>query len=134
MNMSPQEREETILGLLEAVGDDPKKRAEMELIIAQLPAMEDEKQRAQNRYGAKVVSNLKHMVQEDEIAKARETAQNHMPSSWEFFVENQEAILEATIASGQLSDEEVELFKSDKKIWLQTLRKIWEDTSKKQEL
>ena len=130
MGMSPEEREETIQGLLEAVGDDPQKRAEMEALIAALPAMEAE----QAKRGTQQ-SNLKQMVQDDELAKAREDAREHLNGTpWSFFLENEAAILEATIASGQLSAEDIALFKTDKQMWLKQLRVIWEDAAKQQEL
>lgn len=130
MAMSPQEREETILNLLEAVGDDPVKRAEMELIIAKLPALEEEQLER-----SELASTLKQMVSDDEVRKARATARKHLDgTSWEFFVENQAAILETTVASGKLSPAEVKLFKNDKEVWMSQLRVIWEDITKKQEL
>ncbi|KAL7457245.1 hypothetical protein ACHAWC_008763 [Mediolabrus comicus] len=117
MAMSPEEREITIHNLLEAVGDDPKARAEMELIISKLPALEAE-QAAGN-----------------EFAKAKHNAKKQLDgTSWEFFVENQDAILEATIAGGQLSAEDTALFKTNKKAWLKQLRVIWEDVVQNQEL
>jgi hypothetical protein len=128
MAMSPEEREITIHNLLEAVGDDPKARAEMELIISKLPALE-----AEQVSGSE--SNLKKLIQEDEFAKAKHNAKKQLDgTSWEFFVENQDAILEATIAGGQLSAEDAALFKTDKKAWLKQLRVIWEDVVQNQEL
>ena len=69
MGMSPEEREDTIRGLLESVGDDPKARAEMELIISKLPALD-----AEQVAGGKLASDLKQMVQDDQVAKARQNA------------------------------------------------------------
>ncbi|KAL7434244.1 hypothetical protein ACHAXM_003963 [Skeletonema potamos] len=130
MGMSPEEREDTIRGLMEAVGDDPKARAEMELIISKLPALD-----AEQVDGGKQASSLKQMVQGDEFAKARQDAKRKLDgTSWEFFLENQEAILEATIAGGQLRPEDAALFKTDKKAWLKQLRVIWEDVAKREEL
>mmetsp|Transcript_31978 Transcript_31978/g.54572 ORF Transcript_31978/g.54572 Transcript_31978/m.54572 type:complete len:181 (+) Transcript_31978:74-616(+) len=130
MGMSPEEREDTIRGLMEAVGDDPKARAEMELIISKLPALTEEQVA-----GGKLKSSLKQMIQDDEFARARQDAKRQIGGTkWEFFLENEEAILEATIASGQLSAEDAALFKTDKKAWLKQLRVIWEDVAKREEL
>ena len=130
MGMSPEEREETIRGLMEAVGDDPKARAEMELIISKLPALD-----AEQVSGGKLASSLKQMVQDDEFAKARQNAKKQLDgTSWEFFLENEEAILEATLAGGQLRPEDAALFKTDKDAWLKQLRVIWEDVAKREEL
>ncbi|KAL3911519.1 MAG: hypothetical protein SGARI_001608 [Bacillariaceae sp.] len=122
MAMSAQEREDTIQKLLDAVQDDPKAVAEMELLISKLPALEKEQVSSK--------SNLKELVHDDELAKARQDAKQQMGgTSWEFFLENQEVILEATIAGGQLRPEDVALFKSDKSAWLKQLRLIWEDAT-----
>ena len=130
MGMSPEEREDTIQGLLEAVGDDPKARAEMELIISKLPALE-----AEQVAGGKLASSLKQMVHDDELAKAKQQAKQQMGGvSWEFFLKNEEAILEATINGGQLRPEDVALFKTDKNAWLKQLRVMWEDVAKRDEL
>mmetsp|Transcript_25494 Transcript_25494/g.40026 ORF Transcript_25494/g.40026 Transcript_25494/m.40026 type:complete len:182 (-) Transcript_25494:120-665(-) len=132
MGMSPEEREDTIRGLLETVGDDPKARAEMELIISKLPALEAEQVADGD---GKLASSLKQMVQDDELAKARQNAKKQMGGvSWKFFLENEEAILEATIAGGQLRPEDAALFKTDKNAWLKQLRIIWEDVAKSDEL
>lgn len=132
MGMSPDEREETIRGLMDAMGDDPKKRAEMELLLAKLPALSDEQIKNSD---SGIQSSLKQMVQDDEFAKARRDARKQLDgTSWEFFAENQAAILEATIAGGQLSPEDAALFKTDEEAWLKQLRVIWEDVAKKQEL
>lgn len=132
MGMSPEEREETIRGLMEAVGDDPKAKADMELIISKLPALDAEQVKNSD---AGLQSSLKQMVQDDEFAKARRDARQQLDgTSWEFFVQNADAILEATIAGGQLSPEDAATFKTDRKAWLKQLRVIWEDVAKKQEL
>mmetsp|Transcript_15375 Transcript_15375/g.18484 ORF Transcript_15375/g.18484 Transcript_15375/m.18484 type:complete len:179 (+) Transcript_15375:148-684(+) len=132
MGMSPEERQETIKGLMDAVGDDPVKREEMATIISKLPALEQE-QLLNSPAGLK--SSLKQMVQDDEFARARQDAKQQLGGvSWEFFVENEAAILEATIAGGQLSAEDAATFKTDKKAWMEQLRVIWEDVGTKQEL
>ena len=127
MGMSPSEREETIRELMEAVGDDPEKRAEMELLLSKLPAVDAEQ--LKNSPGG-MRSSLKQMVQDDEFAKARTDAKQSLGGTpWSLFVENSDAILEATIASGQISPEQAATFKSDNEAWLKQLRVIWEDVA-----
>ncbi len=73
----------------------------MEALLAALPAMEVE----QASKGTQQ-SNMKQMVQDEEFAKLRQDARKQLDGTpWEFFVdnENEAAILEATITSGQLS-------------------------------
>jgi len=128
MGMAPEERASTIKGLMEAVGDDPQKRAEMELIISKLPALDEE---TLKNSPAGVHSSLKQMIQDDEFAKAQRDARQQLGGvSWEFFVENQAAILDATIQSGQLSAEDAARFKTDDEAWMEQLRVIWEDVAK----
>lgn len=128
MGMAPEERASTIKGLMEAVGDDPQKRAEMELIVSTLPALDEE---TLKNSPAGVHSSLKQMIQDDEFAKAKNDARQQLDGvSWEFFVENQAAILDATIQSGQLSAEDAARFKTDDEAWMEQLRVIWEDVAK----
>jgi len=123
MGMSPTEREETIRGLMKAVGDDPEKRKEMEYIISQLPAMEQDQI---NAGGGD--SSLKQMIQDDENAKAKEAARKQLDGmSWEDFWANQAVILDNVIANGDLRPEDAILFKTDEEAWKATLRRMWED-------
>jgi hypothetical protein len=132
MAMAPEEREETIRGLMEAIGDDPEKRAEMESLVSKLPALHEEQLR---NSPDGVASSLNQMVKDDELAKARADARRQLDgTSWEFFVENRAAILDATIAGGQLSPEDVVRFRTDDEAWLKQLRVIWEDVVDKKEL
>ena len=128
MGMAPEERASTIKGLMDAVGDDPQKRAEMEFIISKLPALDEE---TLKNSPAGVHSSLKQMIQDDEFAKAQRDARQQLDGvSWEFFVENRAAILDATIQSGRLSAEDAARFKTDDEAWMEQLRVIWEDVAK----
>jgi hypothetical protein len=132
MGMSPEERKDAVMGLMEAVGDDPVAKAEMGLIISRLPALDAEQ--VKNSPGG-LQSTLKQMIADDEFAKARRDARQQLGGvSWDFFVENHKAILEATIEGGQLSPEDVERFKNDENEWMKQLRIIYEDVAKKQDL
>ena len=122
MGMSPLEREEAIHGLMEAAGDDPQKRAEMEDLIKKLPALDAEQL---TNSPAGIQSNLEQMVQDDEVAKAKQDARKMLDgTTWEFFWENQAAILESTIASGQLMVEAAAHFKTDEDAKKEQLRVI----------
>mmetsp|Transcript_5237 Transcript_5237/g.7563 ORF Transcript_5237/g.7563 Transcript_5237/m.7563 type:complete len:176 (+) Transcript_5237:80-607(+) len=123
MRMSPEERESTIQGLMEAVGDDPEKRKEMELIISKLPAVEQEQLK---KNGGS--SSLNDMIQEDEFAKAKHEAKKQLNGiDWESFWAMQEEVLESVIAAGQVSPEDAAHFKTDEEAWKKQLRTIWED-------
>mmetsp|Transcript_24717 Transcript_24717/g.49161 ORF Transcript_24717/g.49161 Transcript_24717/m.49161 type:complete len:182 (-) Transcript_24717:156-701(-) len=126
MGMSSEEREEAIHGLMKAAGDDPGKRAEMEMIISKLPALDEETV-------ANSMSNLNQMVKDDEISKAKEDARQILDgTSWEFFWQNQAELLENVIASGQISPENAARFKTDEVAWKKQLKVIWEDLAKKE--
>ena len=115
MGMSAQERYETIQGLMEAVGHDPDKRLEMERLIEMLPQMEDN-------------SDLKEMIRQDELLKAKQQAKRQLDGQdWESFWAMQADILEATIASGQLTPEQAAHFKTDEEAWKAQLRTIFND-------
>eukprot|EP00566_Odontella_aurita_P026334 CAMPEP_0113554378 /NCGR_PEP_ID=MMETSP0015_2-20120614/16117_1 /TAXON_ID=2838 /ORGANISM="Odontella" /LENGTH=186 /DNA_ID=CAMNT_0000455515 /DNA_START=225 /DNA_END=785 /DNA_ORIENTATION=- /assembly_acc=CAM_ASM_000160 len=130
MGMSPEEREETIRALMEKVGDDPEKRAEMQLLLSKLPAMDGE---LLKNSPAGIQSDLKQMVHDDEFSKAKKDARQMLGGTkWEFFLENQAEILESVIASGQISPEQAAQFRTDKEAWIRQLRVIWEDVAKKE--
>ena len=125
LGMSPEEREEAMQGLLAAVGDDPVQRAEMERLLATLPAMNEEQLKGSH---SSLYYSLNKMDRGDEVAQARENARQTMGGvTWDFFVENQAAILEATIADGQLSAEDAARFRTDGAAWLKQLRVIYDD-------
>lgn len=122
MAMSAQERYETIQGLMEAAGHDPAKRAEMETLIKMLPQMED-------------TGNLYELIQEDEFRKAQHEARKQIDGQdWDSFWAMQAAILDATIASGQLTPEQVATFKTDEQAWKAQLKVIYDDLKKGGEL
>eukprot|EP00568_Trieres_chinensis_P006646 CAMPEP_0183293944 /NCGR_PEP_ID=MMETSP0160_2-20130417/2454_1 /TAXON_ID=2839 ORGANISM="Odontella Sinensis, Strain Grunow 1884" /NCGR_SAMPLE_ID=MMETSP0160_2 /ASSEMBLY_ACC=CAM_ASM_000250 /LENGTH=183 /DNA_ID=CAMNT_0025455161 /DNA_START=157 /DNA_END=708 /DNA_ORIENTATION=+ len=130
MAMSPEEREEAIRALMDAVSDDPVKQKEMEFLISKLPALEEEQ--IKNGRGG---GSLKKMVQEDEFAKAKRNAQMQLGDTpWEALWENQAAILESVLMSGQLSPEDAARFKTDEEAWKAQLRLIWEDIQPGKEL
>uniref|UniRef100_A0A7S3P6Z9 Uncharacterized protein n=1 Tax=Amphora coffeiformis TaxID=265554 RepID=A0A7S3P6Z9_9STRA len=122
MAMSEQERYETIQGLLEAVGHDPAKRKEMEQFIAMLPPIlsDDESQNSQKH-------NIRQLIQQDELLKAKHDAAQHIPQDWDSFWSMQAEILEATLASGQLTPEQAATFKTDETAWEEQLRMIYND-------
>ena len=120
MGMSAQEREETIKGLMAAVGDDPAAKQEMERLIQMLGEMDD-------------TSSLKQMIHDDELAKAKQQAQKQLDGmTWESFWASQAEILEATVASGQLSPEDAALFQTDTEAWKRQLRMIFDDLASDQ--
>jgi len=132
IGMSPDERKDTIQGLKASVGDDPQRLAEMEELLDKLSALDVEQ--LENSPGG-THSSIQQMIQDDEVATAKRDARKMLDgTTWEFFWENQEAILESTIASGQLSPEDAALFKTDEGAWKEKLRFIFDDLVGNQEL
>lgn len=115
IRMSKEEREETIKNLMAAVENDPHGKKEMETLIKMLPEMNED-------------GNLKFMVQEDEIQKAKQAAQQQLHGqTWESFWSMQAQILESTLASGQISPQDAARFKTDEDAWKAQMRVIWDD-------
>lgn len=124
MQMSSEERQEVILGLMETVGDDPKKRKEMELLISKLPQVEQE----QLLKNPKAAHSLQELIQDDEFAKAKHNAKQMLDGmSWEDFWAIQDQVLESVIAGGQISVEDAALFRTDEEAWKKQLRIIYDD-------
>ena len=131
MGMSPEEKEGAITGLLNAVGNDPVQRAEMEDLLKKLLKLSNDEQLKASPGG--IHSSIQQMIRDDEIAKAKQDAAKMLDgTSWEFFSDNHEAILDSTIASGQLSTEDAARFKKDKKAWKKQLRIIYDDVTSKE--
>ena len=115
MAMSDQERQETIQGLMEAVGYDPSKRSEMEMLVKMLPQMQEG-------------GGLPEMILEDEFRKAQHEARRQIEGQdWDSFWAVQAEILDATIASGQLTPEQAAHFKTDEEAWKAQLKTIYDD-------
>ena len=86
LGMSPEEREETIKGLMSSVKTKEQKK-EMKDLLDKLSAMDAEQ--LQNSPTG-VQSSIKQMIQDDEIAKAKQNARqmlNDQGDSWKFFLE-----------------------------------------------
>ena len=126
MRMSETERYETIQGLMGAVGQDPVKRQEMETLLAMLPPL------MENDKDAKP-TNMRQLIQEDELQKAKHHAAAHV-QDWESFWALQDDILQATIASGQLTPEQAATFQTDEHAWKEQLRVIYHDLHGNDEL
>ncbi|KAL3936244.1 MAG: hypothetical protein SGBAC_008402 [Bacillariaceae sp.] len=114
--MSPEEMEETILELIQMVGnDDPETKAELEVLLNELiPQIKSQ-------------SNLNQMAQDDELAVATQDALRMLKgSNWDEIWGKQDIILEGVLASGQLSPEDAALYRSDEKAWKEQLKFIWD--------
>jgi hypothetical protein len=125
--MSPEEMEETIKELMLAVDDDPEMQAKFQEILEILiPQMQQEEQ------DSGVGSNLREMVEDDEVAAATQDAVRSLGNlHWESLWEQQEDILEAVIASGKITPDAAVVFKTEELMWEQQLRHIWEEMQKK---
>lgn len=118
--MSPEEMEETILDLMEQMGDDdPESKAVLvSLLNDLLPDLKSQ-------------SNLKEMAEDDEVAAATQEALRLLSgSNWDDLWEKQEFILEGVLASGQLHPDDEALYKSDPTAWKEQLRLIWDELQK----
>ena len=131
MGMSPEEKDDAITGLLDAVGNDPVQRAEMEDLLKKLLKLSNDEQFKASPGG--IHSSIQQMIKDDEIAKAKQDAAKMLDgTSWKDFWSNEAAILDSTIASGQLSAEDAARFKKDKKAWKKQLRIIYDDVTSKE--
>ncbi|CAJ1946758.1 unnamed protein product [Cylindrotheca closterium] len=118
--MSPEEMEETILEMMQLVGnDDPETKAELELLLNELiPQIKSQ-------------SNLDQMVQDDELAVATQDALRMLKgSNWDEIWAKQDIILEGVLASGQLTPESAALYRSDEEAWKEELKFIWDQLQK----
>lgn len=114
--MSPEEMEETIVELMQMVGDeDPETKADLQALLDELLPQ------------IKSTSNLHQMVQDDELAVATQDALKMLKgSSWDEIWAQQEVILEGVLASGHLTAEDAARLRSDEEAWKDELMFIWE--------
>ena len=132
LGMSPEEREETIKGLMSSSVKTKEQKKEMKYLLDKLSAMDAEQ--LQNSPTG-VQSSIKQLIHDDEIAKAKQNARQMLDDqgdSWKFFLDNEEQILAATIQSGQLTPEQIATFRTDKDAWKKQMRVIWEDLNAKE--
>lgn len=118
--MSPEEMEETILELMNMIGDsDPETKAELELLLSELiPKIKSE-------------SSLNQMVQDDELAVATQDALKMLKgSNWDEIWANQDLILDGVLDSGKLTPEDAARFKTDENAWKEELQFIWNQLQK----
>jgi hypothetical protein len=121
--MSPEEVEETMMQLKEMLGDDPETMAAIDDVIKEIPNMK----------AAGIQSSLKDMISDDEIQAATNDALRLLRSTenvWETIWEQRDAILEAVIASGQITPMDATRFRNDRNEWEAELKHIWNELQK----
>lgn len=121
--MSPEEMEETMMELKKMLGDDPETLAAIDDVMKEIPNMKD----------ADIKSSLKDMISDDEIQAATNDALRLLRSTenvWETIWEQRDAILEAVIASGQITAMDAARFRNDRNEWEAELKHIWTELQK----
>lgn len=125
-NMNPEEMEATAKQLKEMLGDDPETLAAIDQVLAEIPKIKD------GDGEDSVKRSLKQMVADDEVAAATHEALKMLQhaDAWEQIWEKRDLILDAVIASGQISDEDAIKFKADSGAWENELKFIWGELKK----
>ena len=125
--MSPEDMQEAMLGLLEAVGDDPEMLAAIQEVQKEIEMM---KASGENDAG-----NLQDLIEDDGLAAASQDALDMLGSKdWESMWEMQEEILQGVLESGKLSAEDAALYKSDVSAWEKELKFIWNELQNQAQL
>ena len=125
--MSPEDMQEAMLGLLEAVGDDPEMLAAIQEVQKEIEMM---KASGENDAG-----NLQDLIEDDGLAAASQDALDMLGSKdWESMWEMQEEILQGVLESDKLSAEEAALYKSDVSAWEKELKFIWNELQNQAQL
>lgn len=127
-NMSPEEMQEAMVGLLEVLGDDPEMLAAIQELQKEIEMM-----KSSGEYDGE---KLQGMIEDDELAAATQDALDMLGSAndWEAIWEMQEVILEGVLESGQLSAQDAALYKSDVSAWETELKFIWTELQKQAQL
>mmetsp|Transcript_12446 Transcript_12446/g.20654 ORF Transcript_12446/g.20654 Transcript_12446/m.20654 type:complete len:186 (+) Transcript_12446:64-621(+) len=122
-NMSPEEMEETMQELQEILGDDPETLAAIQLVAEQIPNMQ----------ASDIQSSLTELITEDEVMVATNEALKMLrddENAWETIWDQRDEILEAVVASGQMSALDAARFKADPNEWEAELKHIWKELQK----
>ncbi len=120
-NMSPQEMMETIELLKEdpIYKNDPSLLQELDSILEELSQLNEDEIRR----------NLDDILHEETVAQSivetMDMLKNTDEKDWQKIIDNKDLILDSVIASGIMSEEEIDLFKNDKKAWEEELKGIW---------
>lgn len=120
-NMSPQEMMETIELLKEdpIYKNDPSLLQELDSILEELSQLNEDEIR----------QNLDDILHEEAVAQSivetMDMLKNADEKDWQKIIDNKYLILDSVIASGIMSEEEIDLFKNDEKAWEEELRGIW---------
>jgi len=120
-DMSPEEMMETMEDLKEMFSNDPETLREIEEVILELSRLDAED----------IEQQLSELMAEEEIAQSMaetmELLQNADESDWNRILENKDAILQAVISTGVISEEEIAEYQSNPDAWERELLSIWEE-------
>jgi hypothetical protein len=120
-DMSPEEMMETMEELKEMFSNDPETLREIEEVILELSKLDADD----------IEQQLRELMEEEDIAKSMaetmELLQNADQSDWKRILENKDAILEAVIATGAISEEEIAEYQRNPDAWERELLLIWEE-------
>jgi hypothetical protein len=125
--MSPEEMTRTIEELKDMLGDDPEILREIDEIMAEIAKMD----------AGELQQNMKDLLDDEMVNMAMddtlELLQNAGESDWEKVLDNKDAILEAVISTGAMSDEEIAIYRAEPDSWEEELRLIWDELKQQAE-
>lgn len=120
-DMSPEEMMETMEELKEMFSNDPETLREIEEVILELSKLD----------ANDIEQQLRELLEEEDAAKSMaetmEFLQNADESDWNRILENKDAILQAVIATGAISEEEIAEYQTNPGAWERELLSIWEE-------
>lgn len=119
--LSPEEMKETLAELTGILGDDAE-------AIASLTEIMDDISKLAPEDAAK---DLDELMLEEEVALAMADTMKLLQSAdedtWEKILIKKDIILESVIASGSLTQDEIDLFKGNPEAWELELKSIWSE-------
>lgn len=123
-DMSPEEMRDTLGDLMAMFPDDPEMIAELEEAMAEISGMDKDE----------INKSMEEIMDEEMAAKAMADTLQMLKEADESalvkILERKDLILDSVIATGVMSEEEIELFKADPSLWEAELIAIWEELKK----
>lgn len=122
--MNPEEMKEIMDDMMGLFGDDEDASSAIRVVIKEVENMD----------ATDLRETMKEMMEEEEVAKAMQNTMQMLATADESMLDEilgkKDLILESVIQSGQLSELDVQKFRSDPDAWEKELKHIWAELRK----
>mmetsp|Transcript_9553 Transcript_9553/g.14066 ORF Transcript_9553/g.14066 Transcript_9553/m.14066 type:complete len:218 (+) Transcript_9553:60-713(+) len=130
-NLSTEEMDAALQEIKEIYGTDAEGLAQIEEVFLEIAKL-DQTELEDTMNEIMTDQELRGLM-EDSYDETLDMLHAADDSEWKKVLENKDSILETVISTGQISDEEVELFRNNPEKWEEELRLIWGELKREAE-